>query len=78
MRDRKSDTTHRRAAERKLGRSLRKDEDVHHLNEDKADNTPINLVVKSRSDHTSGHNKTRGLSKLRSALRAFKEGRKAY
>ena len=78
MRDRKSDIAHRRAAERKLGRKLRKDEIVHHANEDKTDQSPLNLDVKSRSVHTAEHNRHRGLSKLRSALRAYREGRKAY
>jgi len=78
MRDRKSDTAHRSAAERKIGRTLRKGEVVDHLNEDKTDQSPINLDVKSRSVHTSGHNKMRGLSKLRKALRAFKNREKVY
>lgn len=78
MRDRKSDTAHRRAAEVKIGRKLKPGEVVDHLNEDKADQSNANLDVKSRSSHTIGHNKTRGVSKLRRALRAFKEGKKVY
>ena len=78
MRDRKSDTAHRRAAEAKLGRTLRPDEVVDHLNEDKADNTRINLDVKSRSVHSAGHNRTRGLSKLRASLRMIKERKRLY
>ncbi len=78
MRDRKSDTAHRRAAEVKIGRKLRPTEVVDHLNETKTDNTSANLSVKSRGAHTAQHNQSRGLSKLRRALRAFKEGRKSY
>ena len=78
MRDRSSDTAHRRAAEAKLGRRLQPDEVVDHLNEDKADNSPSNLVTKSRSVHTTEHNRTRGLSKLRASLRMVREKKKLY
>jgi len=78
MRDRKSDTTHRRAAERKIGRPLQPGEVVHHVDEDKANNNAPNLDVTPRSVHTAEHNRGRGLSKLRRALRAYREGRKAY
>ena len=78
MRDRKSDTSHRRAAEIKLGRKLKPGEVVDHLDENKSANKPANLDVKGRGEHTRAHNKTRPLSKLRRALRAFSEGRKDY
>ena len=78
MRDRKSDTAHRRAAEIKLGRKLKPGEVVDHLDENKANQSSANLDVKQRNVHTSGHNKARPLSKLRRALRAFSEGRKEY
>ena len=78
MRDRSSDTTHRRALERKLGRALRPDEVAHHENDDKADNTSSNLNAKARSVHTSEHNRSRGLSKLRAALRMERERKRLY
>jgi hypothetical protein len=78
MRDRKDDHTHRRVAEAKLGRPLRKNEVVDHHNEDKTNNSPANLRTQDRGDHTRQHNKSRGLSKLRAALRMPKEGRKLY
>ena len=78
MRDRPSDTAHRRVVERSLGRPLTPNEIVHHANEDKADNTPTNLVVTPRSAHSTEHNKTRGLSKLRASLRMIREKRKLY
>ena len=78
MRDRKSDTAHRRVAEAKLGRKLLPSEVVDHLDENKAANEPANLAVKSRGAHTTQHNRARGLSKLRAALRAYREGRKVY
>ena len=78
MRDRPSDTAHRRAAEAKLGRKLTPAEIVHHVNEDKADNTPINLNAKARNVHTSEHNRHRPLSKLRAALRMGREKKRLY
>ena len=78
MRDRKSDTTHRSAAERKLGRKLGANEVVDHLDEDKSNNSPANLDPKPRGAHTAQHNRARGLSKLRASLRMHKEGRKLY
>lgn len=50
----------------------------HHQNEDKADNAETNLTPMTRSAHTTMHNRTRGLSRLRAALRMVKEGRKLY
>lgn len=46
----------RLAMEKKLGRSLRRDEVVHHINGDKSDNRPENLEPLSRSEHTRHHN----------------------
>ena len=40
----------------------------HHKNEDKSLNTADNLDVMTRSAHTTLHNKTRELGKLRKAL----------
>lgn len=77
MRDRKSDA-HRAIAERKIGRKLQPTEVVDHLNEDKSDNSPANLEPKQRGAHTAQHNRGRGLSKLRAALRMHQEGKKIY
>ena len=78
MRDRKSDTAHRRALELKLGRALTPAEVAHHANEDKGDNSLSNLVAKPRNVHTSEHNKARTLSKLRASLRMIQERKKPY
>lgn len=78
MRDRPNDGTHRRILEAKLGRKLTTSEVAHHIDEDKADNAPANLEVKTRGRHTADHNQQRPTSKLRKALRMTKEGRKLY
>jgi len=46
---------HRVIAENILGRPLRKDEVVHHVDEDKSNNNLDNLWVMSLSDHASLH-----------------------
>lgn len=40
----------------------------HHQDENKENNTKGNLTVEPRGVHTSRHNKTRGLGRLRKAL----------
>lgn len=44
-------------AEQLLGRPLRRDEVVHHVDHDRANNTPENLAVMTRSEHTRLHRK---------------------
>lgn len=78
MRDRKDDHTHRRVAEIKIGRKLKSNEIVHHRDESKDNNAAENLEVVLRGTHTASHNRTRGTSKLRKALRMPKERRKLY
>jgi HNH endonuclease len=78
MRDRKDDQTHRTVAAAKLGRPLAANEVVDHRNENKTDNSPANVQAMDRGAHTAQHNANRGLSKLRTALRMVKEGKKSY
>lgn len=47
---------HRLFAEQKIGRPLFPDEDVHHLNGDKADNRPENIDIMSHGEHSTHHN----------------------
>lgn len=52
--------THRIAAEQKLGRPLRKGEVVHHVDGDKHNNDPQNLMIfESQAEHARWH-KERG------------------
>lgn len=51
---------HRHLASIKLGRWVLPSEDVHHDNEDRADNRPENLIVTTRGAHAALHNRRRG------------------
>ena len=60
---------HRQVAEHILGRVLRRGEHVHHINEDRTDNRPENLVVlPTRGHHTRWHQWVQALA--REAARA--------
>ncbi|MBI2664409.1 HNH endonuclease [Candidatus Woesearchaeota archaeon] len=49
-------SVHRWVAGKKLGRPLRTEERVHHINRDKLDNRPSNLwVFKNQTEHTKAH-----------------------
>lgn len=47
--------THREIAAAILGRPLRKDEIVHHINENTSDNNPDNLEITTRAMHAKIH-----------------------
>lgn len=46
---------HRLVAEEKIGRFLKNNEVVHHINENKHDNSPDNLQVMTASEHNKLH-----------------------
>lgn len=51
----KGRSVHRVVLEEKLGRRLGSHEVSHHIDEDKSNNDPDNLVAMTRSEHTSLH-----------------------
>jgi hypothetical protein len=46
----------RLVAEASIGRLLREDEHVHHINGDRSDDRPENLAVMTKAEHCSIHN----------------------
>jgi hypothetical protein len=46
---------HREVIEEKIGRELRENEVVHHVDGDKKNNNPENLTVMERSEHSAHH-----------------------
>lgn len=68
---------HRLVMERVLGRKLRRDEDVHHRNEDRSDNRPTNLELRSHREHAALHHAIRREARI-TAGDATARQRKVY
>lgn len=49
---------HREVMEEHIGRELREDEVVHHVDENKLNNQPDNLQIMSREEHSRLHAKS--------------------
>jgi hypothetical protein len=47
--------THRRVAEKKVGRRIFSGHEVHHIDGDKTNNRPSNLTIVSKAEHRSIH-----------------------
>ncbi len=77
MRDRPS-STHRNVASKASGGTIPRGTDVHHKDDNKANNAPGNLEQMSHSAHSSHTGKTRGLRKLRHALTMHERKEKLY
>ena len=60
---------HQLVAEKMIGRYLKKGEVVHHLDFNKSNNDPANLLVLTKSEHTKLHGYLRGGMPLEDALK---------
>lgn len=58
---------HRVVMEQKLGRYLTAEEEVHHTNEDKHDNSPENLELETKLSHLAKHRQQPKMAQLKCA-----------
>jgi len=64
---------YRKLVEEFIGRKLKKEEVIHHLNSNRKDNRIENLMIfKSQAEHTSFHNKIRQFGMTNNIKRQIK------
>jgi hypothetical protein len=68
----KTDREHRFIAEEMIGRKLKQNEVVHHIDGNKRNNAENNLVVMTRSEHAHIHAKD--ISRAKPIIQANKDG----
>lgn len=68
----KTDREHRFVAKEMLGRELMPDEVVHHIDGNKRNNSPDNLLVVTRSEHAKIHRKD--ISRKKRVIQLSKDG----
>lgn len=69
---RKTVYEHQLIAEKKIGRFLRKGEVVHHIDMDKSNNNPNNLIVMTNQEHVKLHHMLKNGASISDALRGVK------
>jgi len=62
---------HRLVVEKRLGRYLREDEQIHHINGDKTDNRDENLEVLTKAEHLKKHRAEYEEKRLRNLRAAY-------
>lgn len=77
VRDRPNDH-HRKVAAAKMSRPLKPGEDVHHKDNNKANNRPENLDVMPHGEHTKTSVKGRKVAQLVKSLTMRSRGEKLY
>lgn len=65
---------HRVVMENKIGRLLLENEEVHHIDENRHNNSPENLEIMIRGEHQRFHGKINGLKTMKHGRSRYKKG----